>query len=96
MLAIPTAHSLSHVIGVADCGYPSSDRVSRWDVASCALMNSAVYSAAAAESTTVVMMVDKYATGTTRVLHVYDGTLFYYVFSCFMTWDHGSEVVGRR
>ena len=59
LLAIPTAHSLSQVIGVADWGYPSSARVSLSEVANWAQMNRAAYLAAAAESTTVVMTVDK-------------------------------------
>ena len=63
LLAIPTAHSLSQVMGVADWGYPSSARVNRRDVANWAQINRAAYSAAAAESTTVVIIVDKYATG---------------------------------
>ena len=63
LLAIPTAHELSHNIGVANCGYPNSLRVCLMEVAACPLINRAAYSAAAAESTTVDMIVDIYSIG---------------------------------
>ena len=59
MLAIPTAHSLSHIIWVDKREYPKSAIISLSEVTVCAAINKTAYSAATAESTTLEIIVDK-------------------------------------
>ncbi len=56
LLAMPTAHKLSHNMGVAErCGYPRVSKITRSHTACCALIKHAAYSASVTETQTVGM-----------------------------------------